>query len=149
MTEDIDAELAKIEEEIKAYEENPTSVSSPLTTQKEKDNIFIFARELIKSKDTRKFGFLDQKYVGIPKMPINSYLEIANYCEVEEMKDLGTIFRTEAENILSTSLSIQGFLLKLLVTQIKREQKVPTTNSTQKKSFWNMGKKQEEVNQNE
>jgi hypothetical protein len=137
---DIDNELAKIEEEIKQYESNPTSISSPTMPDKNKDNIFIFARELIKSTDTRKFGFLDQKHIGNPKMTINDYLEIADYCDIEGMQPLGKVFRDEAENILSTSLSNKGFLLKILVTQIKKEQKMPVNPTAQKSSFWNKNK---------
>lgn len=143
MAEDIDAELARIEDELKKYEDNPTDISSPSTTMDKKDNIFVFARELIKTHDTKKFGFLDQKYIGIPKMAVNDYLEIADYCDVEGMNQLGDMFRQSAENVLSTSLSNKGFLLKILVTQIKKEQKVPTSPSTEKKGFWSSKKKEE------
>jgi len=144
--EDIDEELAKIEAEIKAIEETPSGFSSPITHEKQKDTLIQLAREMIETEDTRKFAFLEQKYIGLPKMPVNNYLEIANYCEVEGMEELGKIFRKEAETVLATSLSIQGFFSKLLVTQIKKDEK--PESSEQKKKSWSLFKNKHEVNAN-
>lgn len=136
---DIENEIARLENEIALYDNNPEVQS--MIPQEKKDSMFVFARELIKSGDTRKFGFLDQKYIGYPKMTINDYLEIAEYLRIEGLTELATHFEEHAENILATSLSNKGFLLKILVTQIKKETRGMSLPSEQtKKSFWSMGK---------
>jgi hypothetical protein len=135
MGEEIDAELAQIENEIKELEANPTSSPSSITGDKGKDTLIQLAREMIESNDTRKFGNLAQKHIGIPKMPINSYLEIAEYCDVEGLADLSKVFRAEAEIALATSLSADGTFIRLLVTQIKKDEKTPEKKEAAKQSW--------------
>ena len=146
MEDNVDSEIAQIEEEIKKLEDNPTDSSSPIPDNKQKDTLIQLAREMIESNDSKKFAFLDQKYIGIPKMPINNYLEIATYCETEGMNELGAIFRIEAETQLATSLSIQGLFVKLLVTQIKKEEKSPEQVEKKKKS-WGLFSKSHGIDQ--
>jgi hypothetical protein len=145
MSEDVDAEIAQIEEEIKALDNNPSGSSSSIPDNKNKDTLIALAREMIESEDSRKFAHLDQKFIGIPRMPINTYLEIATYCETEGMGELAEIFKKESENVLATSLSIQGLFVKLLVTQIKKEEKSPETTEKKKES-WGLFSKSHKVN---
>lgn len=133
--ENVDEELAQIEEEIKKLESNPGGSSSPFSTEKSKDTLINLAREMLLTEDTRKFANLDQKYIGIPTLPINTYLEIEEYCKIEGMDELAEIFRRDAENMLATSLSIQGFFARLLVTQIKKEEKAPESIEKKQKSW--------------
>lgn len=118
MTEDLEIEqLEQLAESL-----GSSDYGSP--KQKNKDSTLKFFRELILSKDSRKFANLQKDEIGRVALSVRSYLDIARYAEAEGLEEVSDYLKASAEDILATSLSFKGFLAKLFVTEIKKEQKV-------------------------
>ena len=149
-SEDITEEqIAALEDELKKIEsgssDQDSSFSSP--SPEKKDSTLILFRELIAAADSRKFGNLENKEIGIPTMSVRDQLDIANYLEAEGLDKLSDYFKRKAEITFATSLSRRGKLIDNIITQIKKEQKVKDNSPIEKKGFFNFGKKQEEQTQ--
>lgn len=85
------------------------------------DNFFL---EIIRADDTTKVGNLrvDGKIdeLGIPQLPIRTLKELQHDCElIPSMSSFTTHFKQTAEDVLATSLSREGFLIKARITQKK------------------------------
>lgn len=89
-----------------------------------KDSIFRFFRQIILMKDSRKTGNVTKQELGNLRLTIRSYANIANFCKLQGLGVIEEWSRRKAEVTLATSLSKDGFLPKLFVTQIKAEKKV-------------------------
>ena len=116
---EIDEELEALEEELKKYEDKDTS--SP--TAAKKDNIFKFFRDILTVKDTTRIGNLKPEELGLSKLGVRHYLELANFMDSEGMDTVKDYFVNRSNIVTSTSMSRKGFWSQLFVTQIKREQK--------------------------
>ncbi len=86
-----------------------------------KQNMHSFFTNVVKSDDTTKTGNLTIDELGNPKLPVRTYKELAAFCDdVVDEKTWGEYFDRMAEIQTSTSLSKDGFLMRLAVT-IKKE----------------------------
>ena len=88
--------------------------------EEEKQNIFSFFKRVISMKDNSKTANLDKDELGIVRIPVRTCQEIELFCDKVGSKGLASYFEDRAQIILSTSLSKEGFLDNLAVTQ-KRE----------------------------
>jgi len=92
----------------------------------EKDNLYKFFREVLKSKTSHKVANFREEEMGKMKLPVRSYMEIAAYARAEGLGNIvGKYLDEKAEILAATSMGRKGFWAQLLVTQIKKEQKVP------------------------
>jgi len=87
--------------------------------QEEKHNLIAFFREIIRTKFNAKTGNLSEPELGFARLPVRTNMELANYCNLMGMGTLGMAFMDDAQILLSTSLSREGFLAKLAVTTQK------------------------------
>lgn len=134
-----DNELAELEAELEKIEEGG-GYGSP--TPKKKDSTLVLFRELISATDSKKFGFLTSEELGKSKMSVRDQLDIANYFEGEGLEGLGEYFKKKAEITFASSMSKKGWFGNLIVTQIKKEQKVKEPSDKVKRTIF--GKPKEE-----
>ena len=131
-----DDELAKLEAELKRLDSDDSLGSGAGLSPERKDSTLMLFRDLIVSPDSRKFGNIsndDLKYV-------RHILSVAAFFDSQNLKPYGDYMRLKAENVLSTSMSHKGWFGNLIVTQIKKEQKVSSVPI--EKQGW-FGKKQQ------
>lgn len=88
--------------------------------EEEKQNIFSFFKRVITMKSNTRTANLNEDEMGRPIIPVRTNQEIALYCTAMGMGAFSDYFKDEAQILLGTSLSREGFLDKLAVTQ-KRE----------------------------
>ena len=89
-------------------------------TPEEKHNVHAFLTKVVTSDDTTKLGYLKEEEIGLPKLPLRTYKEIALFCkEVANMEYFSDYFEKKAEILTSTSLSRDAKLLNLAVIQKK------------------------------
>ncbi len=120
-----DEELQKLERELKDLENldlSGTGYGSP--SPEKKDNILKLFRDMISSKDSSKIANLNAQELGQAKLSVRHSQEIANYAESEGLDIVAKYLRGKAEITLATSMSKQGWFGNLVVTQIKKEQKL-------------------------
>jgi len=125
-------------EELMALE---TELERQYPKEDEKQNIFSFFKRVIGMKDTTKTSNLNEEELGFATVPVRTWLELSLYCEKQGLKGLGTYFAEKAHIISDSSLSKDGFLDNLAVTQ-KREMETKARKFTesQKKNWF--GRKQ-------
>ena len=113
--------------------------------QEEKQNIYNYFKKVISMIDNSKTGNLTDDEIGLAKVPVRTNQEIAHYCKAMGMGGFANYFNEESQITLSTSLSREGFLDKLAVTQ-KREMETKRKNfsQAQKKNWFTKKPKQEE-----
>lgn len=128
-------ELAELEEELKKLES--TDYGSPRPAKK--DSTLQLFRDLIKTNDSRKVSNLDKFELHKTR----AYLDVALYAEAEGLDLVSAYLMSKGENIFSTGMSKKGFFAQLLVTQIKKEQKLKTPNP--EKKGWFSSKPKEET----
>jgi hypothetical protein len=88
----------------------------------EKHSVHSFLHKVATADDTTKLGNLKEEEVGLAKLPLRTYKELALFCEeVADMPYFKDYFNKKAEILTSTSLSKEALLLKLAVV-IRREQ---------------------------
>lgn len=101
-----------------------------------KDSIFKFFREILKLDDSRKVANLKEREIGTLRLPSRSYLDIASYADTEGLEKVSEYLVRKSEIISATSMGREGFLSKLFVTQIKKEQKVKSSGEVIKKGLF-------------
>ena len=105
-----------------------------------KDSTLKLFRDILKSDDSKKIANLDK----IDLRKVRSFIHLSNYADVEGLDDVSKYLAKKAETELATSMSHKGFFAQLLVTQIKKEQKIKDT--PQEKKGWSLfGPKKESV----
>ena len=124
-------------------EEAFDEISQLYPTQEEKQNIFTYFKKVILQKNNIKTANLTNDEIGLVKLPVRTNLEIAQYCDSMGMKGFSSFFEKEAQILLGTSLSREGFLDKLAVTQ-KRESEIKTRKSAPPRTGFFGKKKQQE-----
>ena len=140
MQEDVsDEEIEQLEEELKKLESKDSSYGSPSASQK--DNLFRFFRTILNTPDTTRIGNLKPEELGLSRLGVRHYQELANYAKVEGLDIVKDYFMDRSNIVSSTSMSKKGFWSQLFVTQIKREQKEKPKEQEKKKWF---GKTKEE-----
>jgi len=81
------------------------------------DNFFL---EIIRNDDSLKLGNLTQDEIGLPQLPVRTLVELADDCEnIPSMSSFVDDFRKQAQNMIASSLSKEGFLIKARITQKK------------------------------
>lgn len=122
--EDIDKLEAQLKdlENLEGLNLGDSGYGSP--SPEKKDNILKLFRDMISSEDSRKIANLSNVELGQPKLGVRHYLDIAAYAEAEGLDKVSDYLKAKAEIVLSTSMSKQGWFGNLVVTQIKKEQKV-------------------------
>lgn len=131
-TEQILGEIAKLETE--------QSGSHGFPKPPDRDNVLKLFRDLIESDDSRKVSYLDNPEL----IKTRGYLDIALYGEAEGLKKVSAYIESRCENIFATGMSKKGFFAQLIVTQIKKEQKIVPKNP-EKKGWLGFGKKNEQA----
>lgn len=109
----------------------------------EKQNIFAFFRKVISMSDTTRTSNLNEDELGLAKIPVRTNLELSEYCKVMGLKGLSTYFNQEAQIITNSSLSREGFLDRLAVTQ-KREMETKLKRPKSVNKGWFKKKQPEE-----
>lgn len=110
------------EEDVITEEEVRKALGYGYPEAEEKQNLIAFFREIIRRKENIKTGNLTEPEVGFAKTPARTNLDIANYCDLMGMSGFGEVFQQDAQVLLGTSLSRDGFLDKLAVTQKKQSE---------------------------
>jgi len=102
-----------------------------------KQNVHSFFTNIIKSDDTTKTGYLEKEELGTPKLPVRTYKELALFAgDIYGDPSWKEYFKKMAEIQTATSLSKDGILVKLSVTQKKELADVsPKTKKTNKGWF--------------
>lgn len=115
--------------------------------QEEKQNIYNYFKKVIEALDNTKTANLLNDELGFARIPVRTNQEIALLCEalgmgsIKEGKGFAGYFHKESQILLGTSLSRDGFLNKLAVTQ-KREIETKKRFPPTKKGWF--GKKEKE-----
>ena len=86
----------------------------------EKQNIFNFFKRVVSQSDNTKTANLEDEEIGQVNIPMRTNLDLANYCEFMGMPGFAEVFKKDAQVVAAPSLSRQGALIQLAVTQ-KRE----------------------------
>lgn len=103
------------------------------------DNFFI---EIIRADDNLKIGNLERLEIGLPKVPIRTLLELSDDCDmIPSMSSFAEDFKKQAQDMVNTSLSKEGFLIRARITQ-KKELLDSTKKKTRRVGLF--GKKEEE-----
>lgn len=140
MPDEIDDEIKKLEAELKQLDDKDSGYGSPSAEQK--DNLYKFFRHILEVEDTTRIGKIRDEEIGLCKLGIRHYQEIASYAEVEGLAKVAGYLIKKSQIITSTSMSRDGFWPQLFVTSIKREKK--DKEPEKKKSHWFSKKTEEE-----
>jgi len=117
-------------EEVKAYGEEIARQYA-----QEKSNIHSFFTKVIQNIDTSKTGNLNEEELGVPNVPVRSLKELELFSKDVYMdKTWADYFNKMAEIHLATSLSKEGFLMKLSVTS--KKELADVTPSKKKNKGW-------------
>ncbi len=82
----------------------------------EKQNVHSFLFNVARADDTTKLGNITAEEVGLPKLPIRTYKELALFCsDVGNMEYFSKYFKAKSEIMTSTSLSKDAKLINLAV----------------------------------
>ena len=101
----------------------------------------IFAKVINERQKTTKVGNLDKDELGMSKLPLRTYLELGLFCkDIVGDEDFSEYFNKMGAIQTDSSLSKEGFLMKLLVTMKKELADVsPKTPSKNKGWFKKSG----------
>ncbi|GBE19357.1 MAG TPA: hypothetical protein ENG87_05810 [Candidatus Pacearchaeota archaeon] len=100
-----------------------------------KQNVHTFFTNIIKADDTTKVGFLSEGELGIPSLPIRTTKELELFSKDVWSQDAwAKYFKKLSEITTSTSLSKEGILIKLSVTQ--KKELADVTPSKKKNKGW-------------
>ena len=117
-------------EEVKAYGEEMVRQFN-----EQKSNTHTFFTKVIQDPSTIKTGNLSEDELGVPNVPVRSLKELELFSKDVYMDDgWAKYFKEMAEIQTSTSLSKDGFLLKLSVTS--KKELADVTPSKKKNSGW-------------
>lgn len=107
----------------------------------------IFAKVINEKQKTTKVGNLDEEELGKSKLPLRTYLELSLFCEeIVGDKEFSEYFKKMGAIQTDSSLSKEGFLMKLLVT-MKKELADVSPKSKTKNTGWFKKKGREEPTQ--
>ena len=83
-------------------------------------NVHSFLSTVATSEDTTKLGNITAEEVGLPKLPVRTYKELALFCsDVGNMPYFNAYFLAKSEIMTSTSLSKDAKLINLAVMHRK------------------------------
>jgi hypothetical protein len=96
-------------------------LSRTSTSADDKHNQFTFLNNVVMTEDTTRVGFVTEEELGSPQLPVRANKTLALISgELMENNFFKEYFLKESENITSTSLSKNGFLINRAILQ-KRE----------------------------
>ena len=102
-----------------------------------KQSVHSFFTNVIKAEDTTKIGFLTEEELGFPTITVRAYKELALFSDrIAGDNAWKEYFSALSEINTSTSLSKDGFLLKLPVTQTKQLADITPRDKSKKKGGW-------------
>ena len=104
--------------------------------EEEKMGIFAFFKKVITMEDTARTSNLNIDELGLCHLPVRTLKELSLFCNETGLKGLGRVFNDEAGIITNTSLSKEGFLDKLVVTQRKATETRMREFSEKQKRSW-------------
>ena len=97
----------------------------------------IFAKVINEKQKTTKVGNLNEEELGRSKLPLRTYLELGLFCEdIVGDKEFSAYFEKMGAIQTDSSLSKDGFLMKLLVTMKKELADVSPKNKTKNKGWF-------------
>lgn len=95
--------------------------SQSMPTSEDKHTVHTFLNNVATSRDTLKTGFLKEEEVGIPQHPTRALQEFSLIAKSIIGNDMiSQYFKDESEIVTASSLSREGFLDKLAVTQTRQ-----------------------------
>ena len=104
----------------------------------------IFAKVINEKQPTTKVGNLNENELGVSKLPLRTYLELALFCkEIVGDDDFAEYFKKMGAIQTDTSLSKDGFLMKLLVTMKKELADVSPKTKKENKGWFRKNKTEE------
>jgi len=105
-----------------------------------RQNLHTFFTKVVMSERTTKVGNLDKDELGMSKLPLRTYLELGLFCQdIAGDKEFSEYFKDMGEIQTSSSLSKEGFLMKLAVT-MKKELADVSPSKAKKNKGWFKGK---------
>lgn len=140
---EIDEEIKKVEEEIKNLEDKGVTLESQYGSPEpeKKDSIYKFFREILHLPESWKVGNLKNDEIGRSRLSVRSYLELAEFNYSEGQNKVANYFKKKADIVASTSMGRDGFVVKTIVTSIKKEDK--GNNTPMKRTLFGGWKKDE------
>lgn len=121
-------------------EEVDAQINSLLGTAplpEEKQNVHTFLHSVAIAEDTTKVGNLTEEEIGLPKLPLRTYKELAVFCEeVLGKKTFAEYFRKKGEILTATSLSKEAKLLNLAVTTTRQVTAIPSEKPRKENRGW-------------
>jgi len=112
-----------------------------------KSNVHTFFTNIIQSSDTTKTGFLKDDELGMPKLPVRTLKELSVFSkDVADFPEIGDYFDKISEKVTSTSLSRDGILVKLSVTNKKELADVTKREKKQNKGWFKKKGESDEEN---
>lgn len=110
--------------------------------QKQKEGIFTFLNKVLTAKDTIKVGNLDKEELRVVRL----LRDASNFAGVYGLEAIQGYFAGEAEVILASSDSKEGFLVSTAVTQ-KKHLETKSKNKSEGGGFRLWGRKKEDQTQ--
>lgn len=131
----IEEEQEKLEEAEERQEALAEQTDASLTypAEIEKPGAFSFFNKVIEKRDSSKIGNLTKEELGGTRLSVRDYQSMANFEEFMGHDKVALYFRSKAEITSGTSLSKDGFLMKLAITQ--RKEKARLKGGTIKKGW--------------
>jgi len=133
------------QEEGMSEEEYLQSLMGTTATKEDRLNVHNFLAIVAKNEDTTRLGNLKEEEVGLPKLPLRTYKELALFCkEVANMDYFSDYFDKKGQILTATSLSKDAKLINLAVMQ-RREvtQKIGSAKQQENKGWFK--KKEDKV----
>lgn len=110
----------------------------------EKSNVHSFFTRVIQHEDTTRVGNVKEEELGEPQLTIRGLKELEIFSrDIEESNLWANYFKKMADITTATSLSKEGFLLRLSVTNKKEVADVTPTRKKNKGWFKKGNKRQE------
>ncbi len=123
------------EEEVKAYGEEIVRQSSET-----KNNLHTFLTRVIQDENTTKTGNLSDEELGLSRLPVRSLMELELFCrDICADDGWADYFKKSGEIQKASSLSKDGFLLKLSVTNKKELADVTPERKKKNKGWFRKG----------
>jgi len=132
------------EAQLEQLEDATGGVSYGYPKPASKESVYKFFRHILDKEDSSKIGNLSSTELGQPLVSVRGLQNVALYADIEGWDKVSNYLKAEAEIILATSLSKKGFLPQLFVTQIKKDQKMKSSEEAQKKTWWGGNKPQQQ-----
>ena len=117
----------------------------PVPFPEAKHNVHTFLNNVLETKDTTKVGFLSETELGSPIHSVRAYKELALISNVIIGNPLfEKYFSVEGENTLASSLSRNGFLVKMAITQTRKIEDMTKPKGENKGWFKGKGNKEKD-----